>query len=228
MPEEWVQSLLDSPFLTSVSEFALELEVVEEKQGGQVEDIVRAIRRLEGRPKLNDLTGRDRSQVCTFVLEDEPKIEQWVRSPRIDNRDHDVYEGMTTLQLRSTTLVWKNKPCAMPDPAPEATYSSGEDIEPTNTRVVAGPPGFTVRIGTRALIMRSQAQRERLRSGGWMPGRFPEKADEMWNESVRRAAQWEVGERERFEKWVGDIEAAKLVGKWTEGGSLLRFVGEDA
>ena len=228
LPEGWVQSLLDSQFLGGVGELAVELECVEDRQGDQLDAIVQSIRKLEGRPKLVDVTGRDRSHACKFVLDDEPKSEHWTRSPRIDNKDYDVYSGMSTLQLRSTTLVWKNKPCSLPDPVPEPAYSSHEETRPTHTRVVAGPPGFTVRIGTPALIMRSRAQRERLRSGGWMPGRFPEKSDEMWTESVRRADRWAQSERERFEKWVGDIEAERLRKQWRARGSLLRFVDEEA
>lgn len=229
LPEGWVQSLLDSPFLGGVGELAVELECVEDRQGDQLDAIVQSIRGLEGRPKLVDLTGKDTGQVCKFVLDDEPRTEHWTRSPRIDNKDYDVYSGMATLQLRSTTLTWKNKPCGKPDPVPEPAYgASSEETRPTNTRVIAGPPGFTVRVGTPALIMRSRAQRERLRSGGWMPGRFPEKSDEMWTESVRRANQHEERERVRFEKWVGDIEAERLGKQWRARGSLLKFVDEEA
>lgn len=221
LPSNLLQTLLDSPFLGGIDEFALELEA-EERKADQLEPIIASAMELEGKPKLVDPTGQDQSTVCKFILQGPPRSMRWTRSPRINDTDHIAYKGMAELQLRVMTVVWRNKNCDMPDSVPQAAYPSSDGL----TAAPAGGPGFTVHGRAPMLMFRPRALRERLRSGGWINGRFPEKEDEMRIGSVRKATQWEQVERERYEKMFGDIEARRLLAEWEKKESLLKFVNQ--
>lgn len=218
-PPDLLQSFLDSAYLGGVEEFALELEV-EERKVDQLETIIRTLSELEGKPKLVDPTGKDCDHACKFVFQSRSKYLHWTRSPRINGTDYDVYKGMSELRLRATTLVWKNRPCELPDPPPQPAYRNEYH------GVVDTAPGFTVYGRAPRIMFRPRALRERLLTGGWMERRFPEKEDEMRILSASHASRWQQRERERFEKMFGDIEARRLLDEWRQSGSLLKFVDE--
>ena len=219
LSNNWVQSMLDSAYLGGIEEFALELET-EERRADQLNAIIQQITRLQGKPKLVDPTGGDRTRACEFQLYSHPRTTNWTRSPRINDTDHEAYSGMAALKLQATTLTWKNKPCSLTEPLPNAAHTR---INGRGYALV--PPNTTIGIGRNPrMVMHSRAFRERLRSGGWSVGRFPEREDEMRAASVRHAVQWQQAERERYEKMVGDIETSRLLAEWEEKGSLLYFV----
>lgn len=220
LPDNWVQRMLDCPLLSAVDEFALELET-DERKTDQLDAIIQKVIKMEGKPKLADLAGQHRTSACKFVFNGRPAAMRWTRSPRINNMDYETYTGMSMLRLRATTVVWRNRACDLPEPVPQAAYTGHSGLDEGLVF-----PGFTVRT-SHALIFRSRALRERMRSGGWMAGRFPEKEDEMWSGSVRKAVQWQCDEKARYEKMLGDIEAGKLVGQWERQGSLLKFVDSE-
>lgn len=226
LPAGWVQKILDSPFLGAVEEFVLELETSEGRKD-QLDAIVQQIRRLEGTPKLVDLTGQDQSRACKFVPKGHPMSMRWSRSPQINNKDHMAYSGIATLQLVATTLVWRNTFCGVTDATLQTAYShEARNPIPVHLdayhRIALHAPQH---IALHAMAQRSRALRLRLRTEGWSSiGKFPEDEDEMHYASVRAAGKWEEVQRQRIEKMFGDIEAKRLLSVWEENGSLLKFM----
>ena len=214
----WVQAVLDSSALGHVEEFRLEIEV-EEEHADELAPILRHLRGLEGQPKSKENMVSAFLDANHFVCRDDPTVWTWTRSSRLDDTDWPVYASKPMLRLRVTTLVWRNTPCAPAQPAQGFTASPEASPGPSPYRVRPHQ-----RRGHPMLVARSRAQRQRLRTGGWMADMFPDKADVTWEKSVEAARLTADVERERFEEMVGVIEAERWRRRWAERGSLLRLV----
>ena len=218
LDSRWVQAVLDSSLLGGLRELWLELEV-EESRVDQLRPIILELQQLSGAPKIRDVTRPEIQEANQFIPKEGPPSWTWTRSAFLADKEWPVYKDQTTIDLHVTTLKWVNVRCKTAEHL--NAFTASPESSPTR-----GPSNLIrprPRLGHPLMLARSRAQRDRLRSGGWIHNMFPDKADVTWLKSVENARKTEAVERERFEQMVGVIEARRVQKEWEERKSLLRL-----
>lgn len=210
LDDRWVQYLLNTPCLSAVEEFRLELETLERKQA-QLQPIIERLRRLEGTPRqAADSASDGNVQASKLVMKDAPQIWHWTGPARLHDKEYEPYRGLDKLRYHVTVLAWRSIKLPPLERCPAATSSTARSVIPSLPVQDRLRPGET----TAHAMRRARLKMPRL-----------DKENDVRKRAADQATAAEEARRQVFERAIGDIEVKRLLEQWAANGSLLKFEG---
>jgi hypothetical protein len=220
---EWLQRLLDAPWLAFLETFTLELETLESKKD-QLKPIVDELLTKVSVPRREPFSEPEGSTpLCELRIASPVKIQNWTGPADIAERSYTPYKDLTTLSYHISILTWtSNVISSSPEPIPSSVLAPAPAI--TNHSRDHRQPWQ--RCGDRPRkggLSKVREQLEACHRGSQMPY---EAFFVQWK-AARKAESEHESRRLLWSTSMAKYEAQRLRAEWRTKNSLLDFTEDE-
>ncbi|KJX97311.1 hypothetical protein TI39_contig511g00003 [Zymoseptoria brevis] len=226
---EWLQRLLDAPYLACLETFRLELEALERNKD-QLKPIVDNLLTKVSAPRRHPSSPPDSPHTqLTIDRTTSPKISHWTGPANINDETHSVYEDLTVLHYRVEVLTWKSQivptPIALSSiaesaaPMPAPTLSRSPSTYSWTTAMRLAHPDYRS-LYPRAFYVETQLQLAAEDSE--VADLLAERLLTEHDSALKVEAEME-DRRKLWRRGMAALERKILTERWAMEGSLLEF-----